>query len=160
MTDFAQKIEVIELMASHEEAISELYSAFSVKFPECEIWGYLYGEERKHSEWLRSILHNVFDGAMEFSDMHMSEKGIRISIRNLEKNREKVEEGLIDLEEAFNIAYNLENSLIEDHYLDYFTSDNEGFMKVIGDLKSDTKTHRDLLSSKREEFIAEKRNKN
>jgi hypothetical protein len=156
MTDFAQKIEVIELMASHEEAIAELYSAFSVKFPDCEIWGYLYGEERKHSEWLRSILNNVFDGSMDFSDMHMSERGIKISIKNLEKNKSKVEDGNIDLEEAFNIAYNLENSLIEDHYLDYFTSDNEGIMKVVNDLKSDTKAHRDLLAQKREEFIAEK----
>ncbi len=160
MTDLAEKMDVIELMTRHEEAIAELYSAYAEKFPECDIWSYLYGEEVKHAEWLRSILNNVFEGSISFSDMHFSEKGIKISIKNLQKNMEKASEGLVDLEEAFNIAYNLENSLIEDHYLDYFSSDNEGIMKVLKELKSDTVAHRNLLKEKREAYIAEKRSKN
>ncbi len=160
MSDLADKIEVIELMAMHEEAIASLYAVFSEKFPDCELWPYLYGEEMKHSEWLRSILDNVYDGSINFTDFHLTEKSLKISIRNLESNTQKAQEGKFDLEEAFGIAYTLENSLIEDHYLDYFTSDNQSIMKVLNDLKTDTMSHRNLLKEKRDAYILEKRNRN
>jgi rubrerythrin len=160
MSDLAEKIEVIELMAKHEEAIAGLYVAFSEKFPECEIWPYLYGEEMKHSEWLRSILDNVYEGSVKFTDYHLTNKSLSISIRNIESNTEKAGEGKFELEEALGIAFTMENSLIEDHYLDYFTSDNEGIVKVLEDLKKDTLVHRKLLKEKKEEYILEKRNRN
>ena len=160
MSDLAEKIEVIELMAKHEEAIAGLYAVFSVKFPECKIWSYLYGEELKHSEWLKSILNNVYEGSVKFTDYHLTLKGLKVAIRNLESNTQKAEEDKYDLEESLNIAYTLENSLIEDHYLDYFSSDLEGITKVLNDLKTDTESHRTLLKEKRDEYILEKRNKN
>ncbi|MDY0016979.1 MAG: hypothetical protein WC212_00840 [Candidatus Delongbacteria bacterium] len=160
MSDLVEKIEVIELMAKHEEAIAGLYAVFSEKFPECKIWTYLYGEELKHSEWLKSILNNVYDGSIHFTDYHLTLRGLKVAIRNLESNTQKAEEDKYNLEEALSIAYTLENSLIEDHYLDYFASDLEGITKVLNDLKTDTKSHRELLSKTRDEYILEKRNKN
>ena len=160
MSDLAEKIEVIELMAKHEEAIAGLYAVFSEKFPECEIWAYLYGEELKHAEWLKSILNNVYEGSIKFTDFHLTSKGLKVSIRNLELNTQKAEEDKFELEEALNVAYTLENSLIEDHFLDYFSSGLEGITKVLNDLKTDTDSHRKLLKEKREEYILEKRNKN
>ncbi len=160
MTDLADKIEVIELMAKHEESIAGLYSVFAEKFPECELWPYLYGEELKHSEWLRSILNNVYEGSVKFTDYHLTNRSLNISIRNLESNKEKAKNGQFDLEEALTIAFTMENSLIEDHYLDYFSSDIEGIAKVLDDLKEDTRKHRELLKGKRDAYILEKRNRN
>jgi len=160
MSDLADKIEVIELMAKHEESIAGLYSAFAEKFPECELWPYLYGEELKHSEWLRSILENVYEGSVKFTDYHLTDRSLNISIRNLEANTEKSKDGQFDLEEAMKIAFTLENSLIEDHYLDYFSSESEGISKVLKDLKDDTRKHRELLKEKRDTYILEKRNGN
>lgn len=160
MSDLAEKIEVVELMAKHEEAIAGLYAVFSDKFPECKIWTYLYGEELKHSEWLKSILNNVYEGSIKFTDFHLTLKGLKVAIRSLESNTQKAEENKFDLEEALNIAYTLENSLIEEHYLDYFSSDMEGITKVLDDLKTDTESHRKLLKGKKDEYILEERNKN
>lgn len=157
MSDFAEKLEVIELLAKHEEALADLYAAYAIKFPECEIWGYLYGEERKYAEWVRSILDNVYDGSIDFIDYHFSERTLSISIKNLNSITEKVEKGSLKLEEALDRAYLLENSIIEDKYLDYFSSKMEGVQKVLDDLKKDTDSHRNLLKKKREEFYEEKK---
>lgn len=160
MSNLDEKLEVIELLAMHEEALADLYAAYAIKFPDCEIWGFLYGEERKHAEWIRSILDNVYEGSIDFIDYHFSEKTLKISIRNLSNLTEKAEKNGLDLEEALNRAYNLENSIIEDKYLDYFSSKMDGIQKVLDDLKKDTNEHRELLKNKREVHILEKRNKN
>ncbi len=160
MSNFDEKLEVIELLALHEEALADLYAAYAVKFPECEIWGFLYGEERKHAEWVRSILDNVYEGSIDFTDYHFSEKTLKISIRNLQGLTEKAEKSGLELEEALDRAYNLENSIIEDKYLDYFSSKINGIQNVLDGLKKDTNEHRELLKNKREAHILEKRNKN
>jgi len=160
MTTLDEKLEVIELLALHEEALADLYAANAIKFPECEIWGFLYGEEKKHAEWVRSILDNVYDGSIDFIDYHFSEKTLKISIKNLKNLTDKTENSKVELEEALDRAYNLENSIIEDKYLDYFSSKLEGVQKVLDDLKKDTNEHRELLKNKRDAHKLEKRNKN
>ncbi|HQP70884.1 MAG TPA: hypothetical protein PLK90_10830 [Clostridiales bacterium] len=157
MSDFAEKLEVIELLAKHEEALADLYAAYAIKFPDCEIWGFLYGEERKHAEWVRSILDNVYDGSINFTDYHFSDRALNISIKNLNGLTEKAEKNALKLEEALDRAFLLENSIIEDKYLDYFSSKIEGIQKVLDDLKKDTDEHRNLLKKKRDDFYEEKR---
>ena len=158
MDDFVEKINTIELLALHEEALAQLYSTYAEKFPECDVWSYLYGEETKHSGWVRSILDNVEEGSIDFQDMHLSQRTIEISLRTLERHQKQAEDRQINLEGALDKAFKLENSIIENKYLDYFSSLNDGVQKVLDDLKSDTKDHREMLRKKREEYIIKKRN--
>lgn len=156
MTNLADKLEVIELLAKHEEALAELYSTYAGLFPECPTWAYLYGEETKHAEWVRSILNNVYEGSIKFTDYHFSERTMNISIKNIAKLKEEAISSGISLEKALDTAFNLERSIIEDHYLDYFQSSLPGIKKVLQDLIEDTRSHRELLKEKREQVIAER----
>jgi rubrerythrin len=156
LKNLAEKLEVIELLAKHEEALAGLYETYAELFPDCSTWSYLYGEEIKHSEWVRSILNNVYEGSISFTDYHFSEKTLIISIKNLQKLKVEAHDDKFDLEKALDIAFNLERSIIEDHYLDYFQSKLPGIQKVLDDLKEDTQSHRELLKEKREEAIAER----
>ncbi|MBN2834988.1 MAG: hypothetical protein JXR48_08480 [Candidatus Delongbacteria bacterium] len=150
MKDFIEKINTIELLAKHEEALADLYLVYSELFPECKAWSFLYGEETKHADWILSILDNVSEGSIEFDDMHFSERSIAISINSLKKHLEEAKNSDINLKQALDKAYFLENSILENKFLDYFFSSDENIQEVIDNLKSDTYDHRDLIQKEKD----------
>lgn len=64
-------ISIMEMLAQHEETISELYSAYSAQFPDHrEFWATLAWEEKNHARQIRELeievknRHAAFDSIL------------------------------------------------------------------------------------------------
>jgi rubrerythrin len=148
--------EIIELLAYHEEALSYMYESFYKKFGR-GVWEGLCREERKHTEWVRSVLDNVTDGSVFFEKRNFTIESVSVSIDNVVDEKIACEEGRRTLTEAFEFAIKIENDMVEKHFLDSFWSENESIQIVLGDLRSDTILHKELLVKDFEKYKEEKR---
>lgn len=134
--------DLIELMALHEEAISEYYSAACERFSNKDLWEYLHKEEVKHAMWLRSIMDNVIDKSIKFTSEGLSFKLFTDSISRISSERQALSDKRRNLSQVFEFAISIESDLLEKNFLDCFTSNSKGIQNTLDELKKDTEDHR------------------
>lgn len=148
--------DLIEMMALHEEAISEYYSAAAERFSNNDLWKYLSKEETKHAMWLRSILDNVQDDSIKFNSEDVSLRLYTGSISKISAEKTALLEKKRKLSEVFEFAVSIEKDMIEKKFLDSFSSRSKGIKDTIDRLKNDTEEHRMILENAYEEFKRQK----
>ncbi|MDA3839366.1 MAG: hypothetical protein PF574_10345 [Candidatus Delongbacteria bacterium] len=156
MTDIEEIIKIVNLLAQNEQVLADMYFAYSKEFPTFKLWNFLNEEEKKHNCLVLSILENVEDGSIQFSDMHFSVRTINIAINQVKEEISVVEKGGRNLEQAIEFAIKVEKSMLEKNFLNYFSSDDLSIQKVLDELKTDTKSHQNVLESALDKFKKEK----
>lgn len=156
MTDSDEIIEIVNLLAQNEQALADMYFAYSEKFPSFRLWSYLNEEEEKHNDLVLSILDNVEDGSVQFNDMHFSIRTITIAIDQVLEEIAIIEDGDRKLEQAIEFALKMEKSMLEKNFLNYFSSEDPGIQNVLNQLRKDTKSHHKMLETAQEKFLKEK----
>lgn len=148
--------DLIEIMALHEEAISEYYSAAAERFPKNDLWSYLSKEEQRHAMWLRSILDNVIDGSVNFTADGLSFESYMASISKISAEKTDIAEKRRKLSQVFEFAVNIENDMLEKNFLDGFTSPSKGIQVTLEKLQKETEEHRQMLKKSFDEYKKQK----
>jgi hypothetical protein len=148
--------DLIEIMALHEEALSEFYSSAAERFSNIGLWEYLSKEETKHAMWLRSILDNVQDETVHFEVQGLSFRLYTDSISKISAEKSALIDKRRKLSQIFEFAVGIENAMIEKKFLDGFTSPKKGVHATLSKLKNDTEEHRKFLEDAFKEFNKQK----
>ncbi len=126
---------IIELLAKNEAKLAELYLEYSKNYPQ-DIWQELVRDERVHFQWINTL--KDIPGVV-FSSERFSVEAIESMIEHIDKlKQEALNKSLI---EAFSIALDLENSLLEKKYFSTFKSDEEELKEVFDNLNRATQEH-------------------
>ena len=87
------QINVIEMLARNEEAISRLYTAYADKFPDYKnFWSDLADEEIEHSSWLRGLSPQFQEDSIYFNEGRFKPEAIQTFLNYLERELVKARE--------------------------------------------------------------------
>jgi hypothetical protein len=137
---------VIEMLIQQEELIAEIYKTYSEKFSEHEgLWLDLATEEVEHSLWIRLLHARSKDGSVEFKGDRFKMDILQFSLRYLKHQLEEAQKQEISLLDALEIAWDIENSLLEKRFFEIFKEDSEELRKILTDLTVSTSAHRERV---------------
>jgi len=140
------QIKVIEVLASHEEAISELYRKYSDKFPDYEqFWLGLAEEEVLHAKWIRELRDDIEEGTVFFNEGRFNIVAIQTSLKFIEKQIVDSESQEMSLIIALSLALDAENALLERKYYEIFEGDSVRLKHVLQDHAEAEDLHRDRI---------------
>jgi hypothetical protein len=143
----ALRMSLLELVGRHEEAISQLYATFATTFPEeAGFWAELADEERNHARWVRSLHAGVRDGLVVFAPDRFSTQALTTSTHYILDQVARTHAGGVSLVQAFSIAHDLENSMIERKFFQSFTADSAEVKRVLSALDRATEKHRQRIA--------------
>lgn len=145
-----KKYHYIGLHAEHERLLANLYTLFGRIFPDDELWPFMIEEERKHESWLKEIMLRLKEGVINFRNPEYSIETVKKEIINLAETIEYCSEYKISHKEAYKIAFDQENSMLEDKFFDNFSSDAPAIESVFEKLIEDTLEHRRWLNRRME----------
>jgi rubrerythrin len=141
-----EQVNVIEMLARHEEAMSRLYSAYLKIFPDRkDLWYDLAQEELEHAKWLRDLVPQIEAGSVYFSEKRFRREAIQTSLEYVEVRLAKAQKEKIDIKEALSTALDIEKAIIESRYFEVVQGDSGKLKQTFGDLLASTKAHRDKV---------------
>ena len=137
-----QQINVVEMLARNEEAISQLYHAYSEKFPESKgFWLGLADEEIGHAGSLRELHSKIHEGSVYLDESRFKVAAIKTFLDYLEREVAKTREQGVSLINALSTALYIEEALIERKYFEVFETDSVDLKHVLLDLAASTEEH-------------------
>jgi rubrerythrin len=142
------QIHQLEMMARHEEAVGELYTAYADRFPKHkDFWTRLAGEEKGHAAWIRKLFPKAEEGIILFDDTRFNVKAIDTSLMYIEHWVREARSEPIELTKGLSIALDIENSLIEKDYFKVYGTDDDEMRRVFDALVQGTREHRARIRS-------------
>jgi len=120
-----EKVSIAELLASHEEAIGNLYKEFAEKFGGMkDFWTKLSAEETQHAYWLRRLNARIEkEGCGYINTEQFRSEAVEESLRKINKKLEELRQSDIFLKDVLEFAMQLEESILENKYFDLFVGD-------------------------------------
>ena len=140
------QIDVIELLAQHEETIEQLYKEFSNKFvTHNSFWSNISHEEKDHACWIRKLLKDIKKGAIIFNEDRFQTAAVKSSIDYVKEQIRKLQSESFSELNALAVAYNIENALLESKFFEVFEGDSVKLKNILSDLNKATKVHRETI---------------
>ncbi len=134
---------LVEKLIENENAIGRLYHQFSLTFvEENQFWSQLSQEEQKHSKWIKDLLEYVKKGEVKRGTTTLKIQAVETAIKYVDSVCEKCRNGKISKLNAYAIAYDLENSLLEKKFFSMFLLDVPIHKEVHDRLIYETEKHR------------------
>ncbi|MCL5036154.1 MAG: hypothetical protein M1269_03450 [Chloroflexi bacterium] len=151
----SNKIEMMELLAKHEETIDRLYMTYAARFPEkSRFWEELAKEQNSHAAWIRMLESDVSDGYIDFDPGKYEKAAINSSIKFMEDKINEARNDDFTLVNALSIALDIEKSFIERTHFNFFGGELGMMKEVFEDLKESAGGHIDKIERElyREKF--------
>jgi len=146
MPSQAEQLQTIGLMAAHEAAMADLYSACAARFPDStQLFTTLATAERDHARRLTDFAAGVRAGTVRINPGRFPHAEL---LNSLEFVREQVSEAQkpeLTLVKALSVAYDLENALIESRYFEVVEGDSPELRNLLQRLAAELAEHRALL---------------
>jgi len=140
----------IGLHSQYERLLSNLYKLFENIFPNDELWPFMAEEERKHECWLKEIMIKLKEETIVFKKPSYKPDLVLKAVINITEIIHYCKEYRISHKEAYNIAFDQENSMLEDGFFGSFSSDAPAIENVFNLLVEDTIEHRNWLKRRKE----------
>ena len=141
------QIKMMDMLAASEEAISRLYAVYADKFSEHrDFWAGLSVEELDHARWIREVEDKMKDEISYFDWTRISGDSIETFIDYVDGQAAKAKAKPVLASEAFFIANDIENSMIENKWFEACKGDSLTFQRLVFDLGQATARHREQLS--------------
>lgn len=140
--------DLIETLARHEDALTELYGCYAIIFASRQdFWTKLAREEATHAAFLRVLRRYADDGAEITSEGGVSRESVASSLRFIEDQMDRARAENVSGSEALSIAFSIECALIEQQAFKTFRSDDIRVLRVLHRLESETSEHCAQLQS-------------
>lgn len=144
----AEEKSLLELMRENELAIRRLYELFADRFPDRQsMWLRLALDEKKHADWLDMLMVEPILRDAFLTGFPIKPGIVRSSIAYLAQVTEQAQAGTYSLQQALEIARNLENSLLETQFAHISDAVPEEIRLVLQQLGADTQRHRNELAA-------------
>ena len=134
-------------LAEIERTISRLYRLFAEKFPGCkQFWTKLANDENEHANWVVMLKGQVEIGSAVMDQQRFKIDMTMTSLDYVEQKLKQAERPNMDLAQAFRIALDIEQLLIESEYYRAYDTDKEDLKQILDDLQKANERHRRLLT--------------
>ena len=134
--------DLLEMMATNEEAIARLYEAYSVKFTNYkEFWLQLASEEMHHSSWISNLKTKGREGGLYINEGRFKREAIQTFSDYLNRELIKAQTQDISLITALSTALYIEQSIIEHQYFEVFETDSVELKHLLMELSQATDDH-------------------
>ena len=141
-----KQVEVIEILAKHEEAAGQLYEEYAQRFPDYkDFWSTLTGDEMEHAVWIRGLHSQIEEGSVYFKEGRFKMEAIKNSLDYLKGRLTEAQKEEISLIKALSIARDIEKALIEKKFFEVFEGDSVELKEVLLNLEAATKEHMDRI---------------
>ncbi len=140
-------IDVMKMMAEIERLIAELYRASAEAWVEDrEFWLETVAEEEKHANNIERMIEIVAAKPERFElGRPFNQTAIKTIKTGLEGNIERVKKGEITREKMFNLARDIEASLIEKSYGEIVRTKDVEYQNLINEITADTSSHKKAM---------------
>ena len=133
---------MVELLKSHEEALSQLYDAFARNFLDHkDFWFSLSGDESLHAQMIDVLFPKVQEGSVDLDENRFKRQTIQGSLDYLREVHAKTSKGEILPINAFSIALDIERGMVEKKFFEVFDGDSEELAQILSNLDADTRRH-------------------
>ncbi|HPR50834.1 MAG TPA: hypothetical protein PLU81_03555 [Deltaproteobacteria bacterium] len=140
--------QLIEKLMANETAISGLYRQFAETFPQdADFWKSISQEELMHASWIEKLRDVEQKGEIGQGTTTIRVTAIESSIKYIDSLTEKCRRGEIERVNAFALAYDIENSLLEKKFLSVFAFGSGTYKGLSDKLVDETKQHIEKISA-------------
>lgn len=139
---------IINLLASHENELYELYILYSTKYPNYKkFWLHIAQEEANHHRMLQSLLKLWKDGKVAIYPNRFKTEQLKdsISLINSYKKQSSMKE--LGINQAFHNTLRLESGMIENKFFTYFEADSPKVKELLEKIKVDTERHKEQIEN-------------
>jgi len=152
-------LKILELLANNESAIEALYREYARHFPQHRaFWNKMADEENQHAEWINELNTELQRNQVPGKETASFEDEAIVNFgKYLQKERNRVINEDYTPQEAFEVGYYIEQTLIERKYLETINQASlKTFKNIVAKLEEATKGHllrikqvKESLSSKK-----------
>ena len=143
-----QQVSVVSLLASHEDALADLYTAYARQFPEqSDFWLGLAREERDHSRWVYTLGSHIERGFIVFPEGRFNAVAITHSLDYVRQQVVAADRGYLSLVNALSRAFDLENALLDRGFFATLKTDSGQLKKVLRALSYATERHKGTIEA-------------
>jgi hypothetical protein len=148
---------LLKKLMENETAVGDLYAQFSVTFPSDSVfWNDLSLQEQEHARWIGQLRDLARKDHIKTRDA-IYIKAVETSIKYIKFMLEKCKKGGMSRENAFTLAFDIENSLIEKKFFEVFGFENTPFRIVLDELIEETGKHRKKIGEALHSLKTEKK---
>lgn len=138
----SDKNSLIDLMATHEATLSQLYSIYAQKLAFYEqLWLGLAAEETEHARWLHALNEKVDQGTASFNQHLFKLPAIKTSLAFLEKKVLEARTETMTAIQALSVSLDMEKSMLESGYFKVFSGDSLELVQIFAKLEEATQEH-------------------
>jgi hypothetical protein len=141
-----EPVDIIDLLAYQEYKLALLYNLFADLYPECsDLWASMAIDEIEHQRLIRSLKPYVDEGRLYFNAMLSKVEFVEGHLKTLEGLILRFEKTPVGIQEALEIALNIENSMLDQDLFAYFFGDGKILKNGLEMLTRDTQKHYNSL---------------
>ncbi len=146
MPSRAQRLQTVELIATHEAALAQLYGRYASKLPEhSAMFEKLASDEDEHATAVADFFAATQDGEHFVSPGPIRLQAVRTSLAFIRRCLEEASSAQPARLTALSISHGLEQAAIEKRFFEAGEADCEELRVLLHRLAEETVAHRDLL---------------
>jgi hypothetical protein len=134
--------EIVQILVTNEELLSELYSKYSSLFVEDKgFWNEISKDETVHASWLYELDEKVASGKVMFNEDRFSLQVVNTLVDYLKSQLIRADKEKLTPIQALSISMDIESSMLERKTFDVYESDNVELKQVLDKLRISTEIH-------------------
>jgi hypothetical protein len=139
------QIKILMKMHELEQSLAEMYALFLEKFPEHKkLWTVLVKEELEHAEAVQKLYRLIYKRDASFSEGTTKLSAVESIIDYVKKNCEIGRQDALTAEQALELSYDIEKSLIAKNIFDHFKVRLEN-TSLLNHLRAGSEHHAQLV---------------
>ncbi len=139
-------MDIPEMLAANEEAVSNLYRAYASRFTEyTSFWNHLADEEITHAAIIRKCSAEVAKGLVHLNEDRFKKETLHTYSEYIRKELAITREQRLSLMHALSTAFYIEQSLIEARFFEVFEGGSDNLRKLLSQHRVDEREHVDRI---------------
>lgn len=143
---------ILQLLCQLELDVSNLYKLFAEKFPKYkDLWNTLSQEEIEHADRVKILYDLAKENKVIFDEKLTKTYIVKKVLDFIKDTHAKTVAGQLNIINALSISRDLEQSIIEKEFYNYFAGKDSETRMLINSIKKDTLDHQALVRNAWEE---------
>ena len=143
---------ILQLLCQLELDVSNLYKLFAEKFPKYkELWNTLSQQEIEHADRVKMLYDLAKENRVFFDEKLTRTYTVKRVLEIIKETHAKTVAGQVNIMNALSISRDLEQSIIEKEFYNYFAGKDSDTTMLINSIKKDTLEHQSMVKNAWEE---------
>jgi len=150
-----EDLKILNLLGENEKAVAGLYACFAQKSPKHkEFWNELVREEIDHFQWIDELRAGIEEGTIKVDRRKFPIEMLQGSVETIKELTDRAENNASSLakySDQLEIAFELEEGMIEKNFFKAFDTDDDLIKSLLGKLQVATNEHRQRIKKELEQ---------